>query len=305
MPPKQKASASASSSTSTTCSESSREYIASLVQKSRHKKGASQEPPSENSRSHKNSRNTKHQHKKGHYIPHDKLMKCYSSFKEAIQQIHIEHRLKLKRIDDEEYFSPEHLSRIEHLHIYDFDGTLYETLTPEDGVPIYESVMGESWPHGKKWWAAQESISAFTRLVDGDNQPIVKEGEALEHYLAIRKSQKATDMVMLMTGRKNALKRVVIDFLNHRLPHANFLPEIMCFKPDEINNTIRFKIHHLYMFCNSLPNLKQLTIWEDRVEHATQFEKLPIKNFTLGTNVTINVQLVGKEANGSQSMMEE
>ncbi|KAG2382538.1 hypothetical protein C9374_005118 [Naegleria lovaniensis] len=230
-------------------------------------------------------------------IPKDILKRCFSQFQQLIRQTHIEHYFashpqeKTKR-----RLTEEDLASIEHLHIYDFDGTLYETLLPEEGIPLYESVTGRPWPYGVGWWSKHESISAFSFLKDVNNEHVVKEGEALEHYLLLKAQKQRHDLIVMMTGRKSSLKRSVIEFLTYRLEDETLMPEVMCFKPDEFgSNTLGYKVQHIYAFCNSLPNLKFITMWEDRVEHANKFKNLTIKNFTLNTSITIDVKIVGKE----------
>ncbi|KAF0979021.1 hypothetical protein FDP41_002091 [Naegleria fowleri] len=254
---------------------------------------ASSEPHQHNNNHHHIKKHSSHKSK----IPKDVLKKCFSQFQYLIQQTHIEHYFASHPQEkNKRRWTEEDLASIEHLHIYDFDGTLYETLLPEEGIPLYESITGRPWPYGVGWWSKHESISAFSFLKDDNDEHVVKEGEALEHYLLLKAQKQRHDLIVMMTGRKNSLKRSVIEFLSHRLEDETLMPEIMCFKPDEFgSNTLGYKVQHIYAFCNSLPNLKFITIWEDRVEHANRFKNLNIKNFTLNTSITIDVKIVGKE----------
>ncbi|KAL9641541.1 hypothetical protein ABK040_013462 [Willaertia magna] len=243
------------------------------------------------------------------------LNQCFNSFIQTMKVPYIKHHLLLSKkeitltqldIKDSDKILSNHyklitptiLSNFEHLYIFDFDGTLYETLVPDIGIPLYKKLYNKPWPYeNNSWWSRKESISSFLTKEE-DEEEIVAEGEALAKYLKTKKENVSNILVILLTGRVCTLKDVVYNFLESRLGDKALLPEIMCFKPESkyYINTIDFKIRQIFSFCNCLPNLKSIQLWEDRVEHARRFSTLNVRNRFLESKVDVHVHLVGKEA---------
>lgn len=46
---------------------------------------------------------------------------------------------------------------MKRLSVYDYDGTLINTFSPEEGKPIWEKFYGQPYPH-KGWWGRKESL---------------------------------------------------------------------------------------------------------------------------------------------------
>lgn len=49
------------------------------------------------------------------------------------------------------------MTQIKRLRFYDFDGTLFFNLLPEEGRPKWEEVYGQPYPH-IGWWSKPESL---------------------------------------------------------------------------------------------------------------------------------------------------
>lgn len=57
------------------------------------------------------------------------------------------------------------------MHVFDFDGTLFETPDPEVGKPLYFSHYGQTWPH-KGWVSRPESLQPPMRILPGPVLPL-------------------------------------------------------------------------------------------------------------------------------------
>jgi hypothetical protein len=186
---------------------------------------------------------------------------------------------------------------ITRLAVFDFDGTLVFTPTPEQGIPKYEKETGKPWyirsnqtalDHGFDkgfrrlgWWGRPESL----------HPPIFNsEPEHLNHSVANALRTFKNDpqtYVVLMTGRGANLGNRVKEILNQYSIHVD---EYFFRNQKDLvqhpgypskGDTFDYKA---FTIINRLmtPNIKSVEIFEDREEHVAkflQFGKNLKKNF--------------------------
>lgn len=145
---------------------------------------------------------------------------------------------------------------ITRIAVFDFDGTLAQSPTPENGQKKYQDVTGQSWPH-KGWWGRPESLD--TEIFD---IPMIS--HVISDYE--KEKQIPNTLLVLLTGRNPKLSKQVEKILS-----LNGLQ----FDEYHYNNggsTLDFKIKILEGLLNRYPNTKSLHMWEDRDEHITPFK---------------------------------
>lgn len=166
------------------------------------------------------------------------------------------------------------------LHVFDFDGTLVRTPGPEEGKPAYLLATGRPWSGG--WWGRPESLSPpvvpspfpRARVIDS----VFSELEEV-----VTRSQ--TAVAVVVTGRVKPLRPAVLRILdevcvarqNDTVPrgHSFLHPDAVITHPGGPLKTLDFKQQLFKQLLSSEPliqcSIKQLHIWEDRLEHAQVF----------------------------------
>jgi|ERR1044072_3186531 hypothetical protein len=147
---------------------------------------------------------------------------------------------------------------IKRLAIFDFDGTLVDTPVPETAKVKYESITGKEWPY-PGFWSKKESLD-----VDMFDMPVIK--SVASDYQQER--DRDDTLLVMMTGRIKKLSNLVegilksygMTFDEYKYKHGAFG-----------NETIQFKVGTLNKYVTNLPHLESIAMWEDRIEHATQF----------------------------------
>jgi hypothetical protein len=160
--------------------------------------------------------------------------------------------------------NPPHQYRV--IHIYDFDGTLFDTPLPHSGIQIYERRKGVSFPFENAWWSTKESLDM--EVFD------ISPGPAYEDFyksVEINNETSSPVLTMMITGRNVAIKDAVLDVLRvHEME-----PHLAIFKPDYFPaSTLAYKIEALYILVSKFPNLEEIIMWEDRLQHAEAFRNL-------------------------------
>lgn len=166
------------------------------------------------------------------------------------------------------------------LHVFDFDGTLVRTPGPEEGKPAYRLATGKSWRGG--WWGRPESLSPPVVLSPfPQNRVIDLVFSELEEV--VTRSQ--TAVAVVVTGRIKPLRPAVLRILdevciarqNDTVPqgHSFLHHDAVITHPGGGINTLDFKQQLFKQLLTSDPllqcSIKELHIWEDRLEHAQVF----------------------------------
>jgi hypothetical protein len=123
---------------------------------------------------------------------------------------------------------------ITKISIFDFDGTLADTPSKEDGIPIWEAKTGEEYPH-KGWYSKRESLD--------------------ENVFNIKLIQSTIkDYMVESVLSKNG---VVFEEYHYK----------------ERGDTFTSKINTIKKLLSQNPNVSEIEMWEDRENHAEGFEQ--------------------------------
>ena len=161
-------------------------------------------------------------------------------------------KLTIKRIL-QEGVNPDSIDRIA---VFDFDGTLADSPTPEDGKSQYQQVTGKEWPHSG-WWSKPESL-------DMD----VFDIEMIDHVISDFKKEKQNPntLLVMLTGRMPQLSNQVEKILN-----SNGL-SFDEYHYSKGGSTLTSKLKTLDDLISRYPNVKSVHMWEDREEHIGPFK---------------------------------
>ena len=150
-----------------------------------------------------------------------------------------------------------------HLHVFDFDGTLFRSHSREEGELILEQV-GEKWPFGG-WWGRKETLEPPFVLHPPQQELLIE--HIAQKAIAVYNDPNAYST--LMTGRPVKLRNRIQEILAHfeikfHEEYYRGMRGIPC--PD----TITYKIYVIKeRLCHD--KLQSLEIWEDRPEHIGRF----------------------------------
>lgn len=142
------------------------------------------------------------------------------------------------------------------ISIFDFDQTLMDTPTKEEGAKIWKEKTGEEWPH-KGWWGRSESLD----MNIFDIKPIdnVVQDYRVEH-------NDPYTVTVMITGRHEGLREEVTSILEqHGLEFDHYLLK-------KRSPTIKDKIEKLESLLQKYPEVNTVEIWEDRSEHVEDFQ---------------------------------
>lgn len=168
---------------------------------------------------------------------------------------------------------------IKRIAIFDLDGTLLDTDTPESGKTLWEKEFGFEWPF-KGWWGRPESLdSRIYFQKDNKLMPGVKEmglkknifdNAPISKTLAAYKEQSARPdtLCILLTGRHAGVGNLVTGILNGKdIKFDDYI-----YKTGNLD-TADFKIEVLNKLVMNNPDLKEITMYEDRNDHIIIFKK--------------------------------
>lgn len=149
------------------------------------------------------------------------------------------------------------------LNVFDFDGTLMDSPTPEIGMPIYKKLTGNEWPF-KGWWGRLESLTSF------DVKPLEKTKKLYQKYTSMPNS-----VNVLMTNRIAKFEMVVKDKLKdyYTFDYYDFKNDHRE-KPDRISEILR-----------NNPTIEQINIFDDMEEQIIKFQAFKEKNPNLNINI--------------------
>lgn len=161
--------------------------------------------------------------------------------------------------------------------IYDFDGTLFNSPTREQGELSYFETTGKNFPF-PGWWGRLESLIP----------PVIPEKPGEEWLIQRTISAYRNDCLdnntrcVLMTGRPYKNRKRIIEICDHH--NLKFQSYYFRGQPGQIGrDTLQIKSN---IILNEIlhNDLEILEIWEDRPEHISgffDFSKRIIKNTSL------------------------
>jgi hypothetical protein len=146
---------------------------------------------------------------------------------------------------------------IDRIAVFDFDGTLMDTLEPDSGRKIYKEKTGEEWPF-KGWWGRKESLD-----MDVFNfQPIQS---VIDQYHKERSNPNT--LVVMLTGRIPKLSNEVENILNHY--NVKFDRYLYNYGGSTLPN----KIEQMGDLLKEFPNVQTMVLLDDRDEHIPTFKQ--------------------------------
>jgi len=181
---------------------------------------------------------------------------------------------------------------IKKIAIFDFDGTLIDTDTPESGKPLWLKEFGFEWPF-TGWWGRPESLDSriyfknngdklieqLTKKLNYDEiEEIIHKGlnknifknETITSTLKDYEQVKDKDtLTVLLTGRHSGVGDLVTSILDSkRITFDDYI-----YKTGKFSETHVFKEHILNDLVNIYPQIEKLEIWEDRDDHLPIFKR--------------------------------
>jgi len=154
------------------------------------------------------------------------------------------------------------------LYVFDFDATLIDTALPEEGRRIWKEKHGFPFPsksadeveQNKKitgWWGRKESLDMETFVM-----PLIPEVKS-----AYDKVKNDPDvMKVMLTGRRGKMGNEVKNILDsHGLKFDAYLF-------NNKSDTLTAKITYLNELLSNNPDIKDVTLFDDRTEHIPTFE---------------------------------
>ena len=158
---------------------------------------------------------------------------------------------------------------INKISIFDFDGTLADTPNKEDGITLWEAKNKKDYPH-RGWWGREESLDENTfnvKLIPSTMVDYNKESEGNN-----------TLMVML-TGRLPKLANQVESILSKN----GVIFDEYHYKGR--GDTFTSKLYTIKSLLENNPNVTEIEMWEDRLNHADGFEEWGNDN---GIDIKVN-----------------
>lgn len=197
-------------------------------------------------------------------------------------------------------------SEITKIHIYDFDNTLFNSPVPNPQLytKTFENYL-RSDPNLSNfggWWDDPRPIETLNKLMSNDsndrneywNEDIIK--------LARMSWRDKNTVSVILTGRKENLFNQHLSRLlttardkwnnleNSEKEKERYSPDDLMFnavllkKQRQETNTMEYKQKCILSFINAYPNLREISLYDDRVHHINKF-----KNFFLSMdNPNIN-----------------
>jgi len=149
------------------------------------------------------------------------------------------------------------IKKFTKLAIWDFDGTLVNTPLPDEGKVLYKEKTGNDWPH-KGWWSKSESL-------DLEVFDIPTIDSVIADYV-IESSNENTAIIML-TGRMEQLSEDVKKILDS---HGLVFHE---YHFNKGGSTDYAKMKTMDNLLKKYTNVREIQMWDDRLEHIPIFEK--------------------------------
>jgi hypothetical protein len=147
--------------------------------------------------------------------------------------------------------------KIRKIAIMDFDQTLVNTPTPENGKEKYKEKTGSPWPYNG-WWSKKESLD-----LDIFDMSVVD--EVIKDYHI--EKQKDDTLVVMLTGRLVKLSEEVEKVLD-----AKGL-EFDEYHYNKGGSTDIAKMKTMESLLEKYPTVDEIQMWDDRILHIPIFEQ--------------------------------
>lgn len=147
------------------------------------------------------------------------------------------------------------INNIKKIIVFDLDGSLIDSGTPDRFKPIYKEKTGNEWPH-KGWWGQRLSL-------DLNIFPIKPIDFTVNHYHRVKDEENV--LTILMTGRIKPLEkevRAILDTFNFKFDHVLLNPT---------HDTLKFKLNELDGMIKIYENLECIEFIDDRLSHMDSF----------------------------------
>jgi len=155
--------------------------------------------------------------------------------------------------------------RIEHVRLFDFDGTIVEKLSKEAAIAQYEEKTGEQWPFGRAFFSIPESLMPPLEI---------REGPAMASLRLHQPQEGREVLTCVLTGRNDNFRKTVWNLLKQfgvskRIRFAAFTPSDWPF------GSIWFKVSFVERFLvDRCRNLRLIEVWEDSPEQMELLHEL-------------------------------
>ena len=140
---------------------------------------------------------------------------------------------------------------------FDFDGTLVETpIGSPENKEKWAKHYGKPWPY-LGWWGRDESLDTEV----WEMNPVTEVYDAYQI-----ESKNPQNVMVLLTGRlqKQAdLVKGITDSIGYKFDRYLF---------NNKGGTLQNKINHLNNLLMIYPTVRQIELWDDRLEHFEEFE---------------------------------
>jgi hypothetical protein len=158
-------------------------------------------------------------------------------------------------------------TQLKRLAVFDFDGSLISSPTPEFGRPQYKEKTGKEFPDKKAWWSVPESLD--TKVFDIEAIAPVFNQMGME--------QKRPDtMVVVMTNRLDALEKEVKRVL--KLNRIN--PDLLSMAEYSMQN----KGERILQILKDNPTIKYVAFYDDQERNI-----LEVKTALKGKGITYDL----------------
>jgi hypothetical protein len=170
---------------------------------------------------------------------------------------------------------------ITRIAFYDFDGTLFDSPTQEEGKKVYMEKMGKPWPYNG-WWYAPESLD--TNIFDYKSFPQIT--TQLQ-----KDNNDPNTYTVLLTGRLQSQGDAIREILkqhNIYFDDYNFAK-----KPEEP------KTERIISYLGKFPTVYDIVVYDDRNKEIVKFKELKDKLRIYNIDFDIN-----QVDNGNVSLVE-
>lgn len=168
---------------------------------------------------------------------------------------------------------------IKRLIAFDFDGTLANTASPEEGKPAWEKHYGKPFPH-IGWWGRPESLD----LDVFDVKPFPSVFNQLKREVATPDTY-----VIILTSRMEKLRHA----LQAVLDANGIVVDKLDMKHDELS-----KGEKILNYMNEFPDLREISVYDDREGDIESYRSIRSR---MPEDISFNIYLAD---NGSFRLIE-